>query len=89
SAVNAATGYAPFELTYGYMPHIITSIHPTTQESPGVVSFVQQALDTLAMAHDAIIAARTRATYESNKHRQGDTKEKFSVGQKVYVSTEN
>ena len=42
------------------------------------------------MAHDAIVAARTRATYEANEHRQGDsTRERFSVGQKVYLSTEN
>ncbi|KZV59626.1 hypothetical protein PENSPDRAFT_548732, partial [Peniophora sp. CONT] len=56
---------------------------------PGVVSFVQQALDTLAMAHDAIITNRARQTFEANKHRRNDTKEQFSIGQKVYLSTEN
>ncbi|KZV58898.1 hypothetical protein PENSPDRAFT_549785, partial [Peniophora sp. CONT] len=70
SSVHAATGYAPFELTYGYMPRMISSIRPKNQDSPGVVSFVQQALETLAMAHDAILTSRLRSTLHANTGRR-------------------
>ena len=68
---------------------MLSSIHPTPQESPGVVSFVQQALDTLAMAHDAIISNRVRQTIQANKGRREEKEGTFVEGQKVYLSTTN
>ena len=57
SSVNATTGYAPFELDYGYMPrsgqHILTD---TTFK--GVKQFTQQAVLNLLDVHDAILEHR-------------------------------
>ena len=65
SSVNGSTGFAPFELTYGYMPRIVP--FPTEDiQYPGVKEFAQRACANLEMAHDAIIKARMTATYHTN-----------------------
>jgi hypothetical protein len=51
-------GFAPFELIYGTMPHMMVEIPPT--ELPGVSAFTQQVLDNLQGAHDTIIKASFR-----------------------------
>ncbi|KZV59654.1 hypothetical protein PENSPDRAFT_539355, partial [Peniophora sp. CONT] len=56
---------------------------------PGVRSFAQQALRTLATAHDSIILNRTRQAYEANKHRRGEHAPDFMEGEYVYLSSEN
>lgn len=48
ASINKSTGYAPFELTYGYIPRIMTGIQPRALDAPGVRSFAQNALRTLA-----------------------------------------
>ncbi len=53
SSVNKSTGFAPFELMYGYMPQMILSIPKS--EYNGVYEFAQRALDNIQSAHDAII----------------------------------
>src|ERR1700677_1447634 len=56
ASVNQTTGYAPFELIYGYMPCMTIDLPKT--ELPGVASFTQKALDNLQGAHDSIIRSR-------------------------------
>lgn len=86
SAVSSTTGFAPFELNYGYIPRSMSGI---TTHSPfkGVQEFALRAKAYLEMAHDAIIEARVRQTYHANKHRQVEPE--FEVGDKVYLSTKN
>jgi hypothetical protein len=86
SSINGSTGFAPFELTYGYMPRI----NPFPVEDikyPGVLAFAQRARANLEMAHDAIIEARVSATYHANRHRSEETP--YEEGDLVYLSTAN
>jgi len=55
SNISSSTGFAPFELNYGYMPTLIGGITPMEKAKPGVKRFVTQALSNLEMAHDAIL----------------------------------
>ena len=88
SSISSSTGFAPFELNHGYMPIITQRIKegkPST--APGVKSFVQQAIQNLEMAHDAIIESRVVQTYHANKKRkEGKT---LQIGDLVYLSTVN
>ncbi|VDB90260.1 unnamed protein product, partial [Peniophora sp. CBMAI 1063] len=85
SSINRSTGFAPFELTYGYLPRILTGIQPRALDSPGVRSFAQQAIRTLAMAHDAIISARVISTTDANKRRKDEPY--LRKGMYAYLST--
>jgi hypothetical protein len=86
SSVNSSTGFAPFELTYGYLPRI-TPFPTEDIKYPGVKEFAQRVRVNLEMAHDAIIEARVSATYHANKHRSDEPL--FKIGDSVYLSTVN
>jgi hypothetical protein len=86
SSINSSTGFAPFEVTYGYMPRI--NPFPTEDiRYPGVREFAQRARANLAMAHDAILEARVSATYHANRHRSEE--QPYEKGDFVYLSTAN
>ena len=88
SSISSSTGFVPFKLNYGYMPVVMSRMDKrVTSLPPGVKTFVQQALENLAMVHDAIIESRVGQTYHVNK-RKGITP-KFKVGDLVYLSTRN
>jgi hypothetical protein len=57
SSISESTGYAPFELSGGYMPSMIKEIRTDETFALGVRSFAAMALENLADAHDAIIEA--------------------------------
>ncbi|KAL7277448.1 hypothetical protein ACG7TL_009310 [Trametes sanguinea] len=57
SATGASTGFAPFELNYGYLPKSLNGVKTDTQ-FPGVKEFAQRARAYLEQAHDALIEAR-------------------------------
>ena len=50
SSVCASTGYAPFELTYGYIPQTIQSVGETVYA--GVQDFANCTRDMVIRAHD-------------------------------------
>ena len=86
SSVNATTGYAPFELNYGYMPQ--TGQHISTDTTfKGVKQFAQQAVWNLMDAHDAIPEHRIGQTHYSNKRHQPSIK--YQINDLVYLSTKN
>ena len=85
SAVSSSSGFAPFDLNYGYMPHINPGVVPEPIRMPGVNHFVSRALRNLADAHDAIIESRVRQTHNANRRRRED--DHFAVGDLVFVST--
>ena len=67
SSVNATTGYALFELNYGYMPQ--SGQHISTDTTfKGVKQFTQQAVWNLLDVHDAILEHRIEQMHYSNKH---------------------
>ena len=64
SSISASTGFAPFELIYGIMPHLMVEIPSTNL--PGVSAFAQQVLDNLQGAHNAIIKSHIKQLVQAN-----------------------
>jgi len=88
SAENKSTGYAPFELNYGYIPTLKGLIDRVpTLFKPGVRHYAERAQSCLVAAHDAIIAARVNQTHQANKRRRVEPS--YRVGDQVWLSTEN
>ena len=86
SSVYATTGYAPFELNYGYM--LRSGQHISTDTTfKGVKQFTQQAVWNLNDAHDAILEQRIEQTHYSNKHCQPGVK--YQINDLVYLLTKN
>ena len=85
SAISSSSGFAPFDLNYGYMPHINPGIVPEPIGIPGVKHFVARALRNLADAHDAIIESRVQQTHNANRRHYED--DHFAAGDLVFVST--
>src|SRR5260221_6333545 len=85
SSVNKTTGFAPFELIYGHLPQMVTSI--PSSEFIGVQDFTQKDLDNLQSAHDAILMNRIRQVIQANKHRLPDPP--LEVGNLIYLSTKD
>src|SRR3984957_15061144 len=67
SNISSSTGFAPFELNYGYLPTFISGITPNENTKPGVHKFINQVINNLKEAHDAIIESRVRQTLHANK----------------------
>jgi hypothetical protein len=87
SSISASSGFAPFELNYGYLPTFTGGIVPVESAQPGVKQFADRAISNLQMAHDAIIESRVVQTHQANKRRRNATP--YELGEKVYLSTEN
>lgn len=93
SSISSSTGFAPFELTYGILPRMVTGLETGTV-APGVEKFAKLALENLSHAHDAIIESRVSQTYHANKarrdeHEVGGIHHPMKVGDLVYLSTKN
>src|ERR1700692_2109588 len=86
SSINNSSGFAPFELSYVYMPRL-TPFPTHDIKYRGVEEFAQRARANLEMAHDAIIEARVHSTYQANRHRSEERP--FEVGDLAYLSTAN
>jgi hypothetical protein len=82
SAINKSTGYAPFELNYGWMPKLIGGLD---FESPreGVKQFVENIRNVLDKTFDKLVTQRTRQAVKANRHcREG---QKFNVGDLILL----
>ena len=55
-SVSASTGFAPFELNYGYMPKM-SSFPNSPGTFPGAAAFTECAQQNLEQAHNALIEA--------------------------------
>ena len=86
SSVSATTGFAPFKLNQGYIPHIgmLTTFNTTFK---GVKQFALQAKWDLMVAHDAIITNRVQQTFHANKKCHAS--DLYHVGDHMYLSTQN
>ena len=88
SSMSGSTGFAPFELTYRYMPRMAQVKHERAPKvAPGIQSFVHQARDNLSMALDAIIESHMIQTHHTNKQRKASPT--LDIGELVYLSTKN
>ena len=86
SSVNATTGYALYELNYGYMLRLGQHISTDTTFK-GVKQFAQQAVWNLLDAHDAILEHRIEQMHYSNKHHKPSIE--YQINDVVYLSTKN
>jgi len=86
SSVNSSSGFAPFELTYGYLPRL-TPFPLNDIKYRGVKEFAQRARANLEIAHNAIIEARIIATFQANCHRAEEPP--LKPGDLVYLSMAN
>ena len=75
--ISSSTGFAPFELNYGYMPVFIGGIIPIDHPKLGVKQFVNL----------VIIKSHITQMHQVNKHWQEESP--IAVSDKVYLSTEN
>ena len=66
SSWNASTGFAPFELSGGFMPSMIREL-ADEPALPGVRDFAERALDYLHQAHDSLISSRVEQTHHANQ----------------------
>lgn len=87
SSVSATTGFAPFELNYGWMPKLI-GVQNQASPFEGVEKWMGLARNNLERAFDAIIASRVAQREQANTRRRRDDAA-LEVGSKVYLSTEN
>src|SRR6266481_1980396 len=86
SHISATTGYAAFELNYGYIPQLGQCISTDTKFA-GVKHFAQQAINNLMMAHNTIIEARVNQTHHTNLVRRPGGE--YPPGSLVYLLTKN
>ena len=67
SSISNSTGFALFELNYGYLPTFIGGISPMADAKPGIKLFINQAINNLEEVHDTLIESRLIQTYQANK----------------------
>jgi hypothetical protein len=85
STLSSSTGFAPFELNYGWLPHLTFS--NALSNYAGVNNFIENAKSNLMAAHDAIIASRIAHTHHANKGRRSEAS--ITSGDLVYLSTKD
>ncbi|KIL56333.1 hypothetical protein M378DRAFT_54743, partial [Amanita muscaria Koide BX008] len=80
SAINSSTGFAPFEVNYGWMPRLIQGLG---NESPheGINQFIENIRDILDRTHDKLVAQRVHQATQANKRRREG--QSFQVGDQV------
>ena len=87
SSINQATGMAPFEVNYGFMPRMMKEFLATDHIPPGVQVFAMDALRNMAIAHDAIIAECIFQCHNANECRCDEPM--IRQGDLVYLSMKN
>jgi hypothetical protein len=83
SAISNSSGFALFELNYGYMPSVNPGFIPEPSTVPGVKHFVMHALHNLMDVHNVIIESCMCQTHNANYHHCED--DFFMAGNLVYV----
>ena len=69
STSSEAMGFTPFEVNYGWMPHIIHRVDFNTPR-PGVKQFVQDITNMLDKTFDRLLTQRTGQAMKTNCHRR-------------------
>jgi hypothetical protein len=68
SSHNKSTGFAPFEVNYGYLP-TLQGLLDTIPDNvkPSIWAYADKAREHLRQAHNSIIASRVFQTYYANR----------------------
>jgi len=85
-SINSLSGFAPFELNYGYLPQLVP-FPAENAKYKGVREFAQHTHSNLEIVHDAIIKAHIKGTYQANCHRSEEPV--LKIGNLAYLSTVN
>ncbi|GAA5926219.1 hypothetical protein JCM10213_007402 [Rhodosporidiobolus nylandii] len=84
---SSATGLAPFEALYGFLP---TSWPNAAWTTPGLDGDVQKRAEQARLdwlrCSDALISSRIDMTYQANRRRRAEPSS-FAAGHRVYLST--
>jgi hypothetical protein len=87
NSVNATTGMTPTELLYGTPVRLVPHPANTLSEFPAVTEFLERIDESVALAQDRHVVAKTRQATQANKHRRADPE--YKVHDSVYLSTKN
>ena len=88
TSISMSMGFAPFELTYGYMPHMLAELPADWLSAPRAVQmFTERAAINLLTVHDVIIKSHVNQTFYASQCRQEE--HPFREGELVYLSMEN
>lgn len=87
SSMSSMTGFAPFELTSGHIPCMMWKAPDLLGFTPGIRVFAAMAHQSLAEAHDAIIASCIFQAHHANKRCRKEPH--IVVGDRVFLSTKN
>ena len=87
SSISESMGFAPFELSDGYMPSMMKEFRKDEAFARGIQSFATTAPQNLAEVHDTIIEARGLQAEKANKRRGEEPT--IAIGDLVYLLTKN
>jgi hypothetical protein len=87
SSVSESTGFALFELIYGYMPAMLVEVQDKAEVPAGIQAFGVQAMQSLFDAHNTIIELHIFQIHQANK--QQGPEPTIEVNSMVYLSTKN
>jgi len=87
NSVNATTLKTPTELLYGAPIRLFPAPIDSSSEVPAVTEFLDRIQESLTIAKDQHVIAKTRQTTQANRHRRPEPK--YAVGDLVYLNTKN
>jgi len=87
NSVNATTGISPTELLYGTHLQLVPHPADTTSTIPAVTDFLDRISESVQLAKDRHVLAKTRQAIQSNRHRRPEPN--YKVGDLVYLDTAN
>ncbi len=86
TSISSSTGYAPFDLTYGYLPRL-SELPQGDAQYKGVRDFAERTKLNIDQAHDAIIEACVKSITKANRWRSLEPY--MPIGSLAYLSTKN
>jgi len=89
NSVNATTKMTPTQLLFGTSIRLFPSFRPKVPDThvPAVAAFIERVNQSVAIAKDNHLAAKTVQAHHANKHRRPEPK--FKVGDKVMLDSRN
>jgi hypothetical protein len=85
NSVNATTAKTPTEMLYGTTLRLFPTPIPEPSRVPAVEDYIENIQESIKIAKDGHVAAKTHQTTRANKRRRPDPA--LNVGDKVYVDT--
>ena len=87
NSVNATTGISPTELLNGTHLRLVPHPADTTSTVPAVTDFLEKINESVQLAKDRHVIAKTRQAIQANRQRRAEPN--YQVGDLVYLNTGN